>query len=283
MQDRGGLYDREQHVFCGLGRHALLAACAPPGGARQPMSQRVTRHFHPIYMPAPPEATLRSIFEQAAASFFTLNFAADLGPSLLKSVVSSTVDMFAAVSAQLLPTPFKPHYTFNLRDLTKVFLVRPSTPLLPPAAERTAYQWFGPRGPAQLDVACNVLMIRRRTFSDVQSLRLDSAQCGMQGITSVDAQSCATDPLRTVAELWLHECLRVFHDRLTDPADQRFVQRELHGYLAKRFGVQDSFEEVFEGDAQVHFASFAKLGVPLADRAYVRVKGAPRAVRALAG
>jgi hypothetical protein len=33
--------------------------------------------------------------------------------------VASTVDIYNAIRAELLPTPSRSHYTFNLRDLSK--------------------------------------------------------------------------------------------------------------------------------------------------------------------
>jgi len=36
-------------------------------------------------------------------------------------VVQATIDMYNTIAAELLPTPLKSHYTFNLRDLAKVF------------------------------------------------------------------------------------------------------------------------------------------------------------------
>ena len=33
----------------------------------------------------------------------------------------TTISVFHTISAELLPTPAKSHYTFNLRDLSKVF------------------------------------------------------------------------------------------------------------------------------------------------------------------
>ena len=39
------------------------------------------------------------------------------------SVVSATLDVYAAASSQLLPTPLKSHYTFNLRDCSRVVQV----------------------------------------------------------------------------------------------------------------------------------------------------------------
>ena len=37
--------------------------------------------------------------------------------------VQATLDVYEGVQAQLLPTPTKSHYTFNLRDVSKVFQV----------------------------------------------------------------------------------------------------------------------------------------------------------------
>lgn len=39
-------------------------------------------------------------------------------------LVAASLELHAAVSAQLLPTPAKTHYVFNLRDLSKLFGVR---------------------------------------------------------------------------------------------------------------------------------------------------------------
>jgi len=42
---------------------------------------------------------------------------ANMGPA----IVSATVDIYQAIKRDLLPTPAKNHYTYNMRDLSKVF------------------------------------------------------------------------------------------------------------------------------------------------------------------
>jgi dynein heavy chain len=40
---------------------------------------------------------------------------------LAPSIVKTTVDMYLRLKEKFLPTPKKSHYTFNLRDISKVF------------------------------------------------------------------------------------------------------------------------------------------------------------------
>ena len=40
-----------------------------------------------------------------------------MGPA----IVLATVDIYQAIKRDLLPTPAKSHYTYNMRDLSKVF------------------------------------------------------------------------------------------------------------------------------------------------------------------
>lgn len=40
---------------------------------------------------------------------------------LNEPLVDATIRVYATITSQLLPTPTKSHYTFNLRDLSKVF------------------------------------------------------------------------------------------------------------------------------------------------------------------
>ncbi|CAN0036036.1 unnamed protein product, partial [Sphacelaria rigidula] len=40
---------------------------------------------------------------------------------LSASIVEATIAVFNTITRELLPTPQKSHYTFNLRDMAKVF------------------------------------------------------------------------------------------------------------------------------------------------------------------
>ncbi len=39
----------------------------------------------------------------------------------IDTLVKATIKVYTTITTELLPTPAKSHYTFNLRDLSKVF------------------------------------------------------------------------------------------------------------------------------------------------------------------
>jgi hypothetical protein len=57
--------------------------------------------------------------------------------ALLPGLVAATISTYNTLRAELLPTPAKSHYTFNLRDLSKVFQVRLGSVLHPLPALHT--------------------------------------------------------------------------------------------------------------------------------------------------
>jgi dynein heavy chain len=63
--------------------------------------------------------------------------------ALIRPIVSSTVELFTAITAELLPTPAKSHYTFNLRDISKVFQgILTISPLAIQTADTVSRLWI---------------------------------------------------------------------------------------------------------------------------------------------
>ena len=117
--DYGGWYDRKERTFRRIVDTVLLAAMGPPGGGRNPISQRLIRHFNVINATPLDDESLHVIFDTILGGF-TTPFAEPVR-LLAPAVVSATILVYNTIAEQLLPTPSKPHYTFNLRDLGKVF------------------------------------------------------------------------------------------------------------------------------------------------------------------
>jgi len=64
------------------------------------------------------QRSMELIFNSILKGFLTPTKGLD---KLSYSIVKSTIDIYFKISKDLLPTPSKSHYTFNLRDVAKVF------------------------------------------------------------------------------------------------------------------------------------------------------------------
>ncbi|XP_075260085.1 dynein axonemal heavy chain 6-like isoform X4 [Convolutriloba macropyga] len=118
--DFGGLYDRDKLFWKNYLDMTLCSACAPPGGGRNPVTPRLIRHFAMLAIPAASENTLKTIFKNILTGFFTAYEFNNIVKGLTDSVVSAAVEIYVRMSVELLPTPAKSHYVFNLRDLSKI-------------------------------------------------------------------------------------------------------------------------------------------------------------------
>ncbi|KAJ8313399.1 hypothetical protein KUTeg_009027 [Tegillarca granosa] len=116
-QDFGGMYDREKLFWKEIQDVTLAAACAPPGGGRNPVSPRFFRHFAMLSIPSPSEHSLKHMFMQILVGFL-MDFPTAVR-QCAEPVVLAAVEIYGRMSTDLLPTPAKSHYVFNLRDLSK--------------------------------------------------------------------------------------------------------------------------------------------------------------------
>jgi len=97
----------------------LLAAMGHPGGGRTVISPRVLSCFHTINITFPSEPTVKRIFGTLINSKL-VDFDEEIKP-VGEMMTAATYELYQKVCAELLPTPDKPHYVFNLRDISRVF------------------------------------------------------------------------------------------------------------------------------------------------------------------
>lgn len=116
--DQGGFYDLKKFMFMEVSDCVFMAACAPPGGGRNGVTPRLFRHFNMVWTPDLSIRSMETIFTAILKGF--LSFTKGL-EKFAPSIVKSSVDIYSKIRTELLPTPTKSHYTFNLRDLSKVF------------------------------------------------------------------------------------------------------------------------------------------------------------------
>ncbi|CAH1982445.1 unnamed protein product [Acanthoscelides obtectus] len=117
--DFGGWYDRKNiGDFRNIIDVNFVGSMGPPGGGRNPVTARLLRHFHYLTFLEMEDDSKRKIFGTILS--FWLSRAPDCA-GYYENILSSTLDVYSTILHELLPTPAKTHYTFNLRDLSKVF------------------------------------------------------------------------------------------------------------------------------------------------------------------
>lgn len=119
--DFKGFYDRENLFWKDITDVTLFVGAAPPGGGRSQVSTRFSRHFTIINIPAANDSTLSHIFGSILGGFLTSKSFDSEIIKLRNSTVNASIELYNKIAEELLPTPAKFHYTFNLRDISKVF------------------------------------------------------------------------------------------------------------------------------------------------------------------
>jgi len=117
--DNMGWYDRKALEFRRIIDVIFVVACGPPGGGRNDVTARFYRHFNIINYVDMSDDSLRLIFTTILTNF--------LGPFEQEvqlhgaGLVKATIQLYNTILEELRPTPTKPHYTFNMRDISKTF------------------------------------------------------------------------------------------------------------------------------------------------------------------
>jgi dynein heavy chain, axonemal len=124
--DYQGWYDIDtpEREFRKLTNVRFAAAMGPPGDGRNSVSSRYIRHFNVIYVEPYSEESLKYIFSTVMDWFFAAKSVppfAEAVKSMKDSVVSNTIFIYQETMNRFRPTPAKSHYTYNLRDVSKIF------------------------------------------------------------------------------------------------------------------------------------------------------------------
>ena len=118
--DKGGFYDRKKLNFIYVQSTNLCICAAPPGGGRSDMTRRFTRHFNMVAFASQSSETLKMIFRSILGGFVNSGFTDGIR-KLSDQIVFSTIEVYETILKEKKPIPSKFHYTFNLRDVSKVF------------------------------------------------------------------------------------------------------------------------------------------------------------------
>jgi dynein heavy chain len=119
--DHKGWYQRDskEKEFRTVVDIILVSAMGPPGGGRSAVTNRLQRHYNYLTYAELASQSVSMIFSKILGRFFG-GFEAEVKEQLTK-LVEATKVVYAGVQQRLKPTPNKSHYTFNLRDMSKIF------------------------------------------------------------------------------------------------------------------------------------------------------------------
>ncbi|XP_035261919.1 dynein heavy chain 3, axonemal [Anguilla anguilla] len=97
----------------------FVSAMGPPGGGRNDITGRFTRHLNIISIDSFDDETLSKIFTSITDWHFGNGFDATFF-RLGKIMVQATMAVYKDAMESFLPTPSKSHYIFNLRDFARI-------------------------------------------------------------------------------------------------------------------------------------------------------------------
>ena len=120
--DSGGFYDKKKLFFKQVDKTMFVGTCAPPGGARNAVSDRLLRHFHVLWFTEPKASSLEAIFSSIMSGHLdtVAPEIANAQQGCVYNFVQAAITIYRRVCDKMRPTPEKSHYTFNLRDASKV-------------------------------------------------------------------------------------------------------------------------------------------------------------------
>ncbi|NWJ00116.1 DYH3 protein, partial [Crypturellus undulatus] len=117
--DHGHWYDKKDTSKINIIDVLLVSAMGPPGGGRNDITGRFTRHLNLISICSFDDDVLAKIFTAISDWHFSKGFESAF-LRLSKMMVHATMAIYKLAVENFLPTPSKSHYVFNLRDFSRV-------------------------------------------------------------------------------------------------------------------------------------------------------------------
>jgi dynein heavy chain len=118
--DKRHWYDSSDTSKIHINDMMIIAACGLVGGSRQDVYARFLCHFNVFAINLFSDETNFKIFQSLLLDVYKRNgHAADVIQSCT-NIVNATIDVYNFAINEMLPTPSKSHYVFNLRDISRV-------------------------------------------------------------------------------------------------------------------------------------------------------------------
>ncbi|CAL6082691.1 Dynein_heavy chain [Hexamita inflata] len=199
-----GWFDLKELTFKSIIETTVVASMVQAGGSRNPVTQRLLRHFNVIDFLDMNEQQLKNIFGQIVEWWsnkqFDFNIVKDMNPKLVsacKKLVDMGVSIYDRVRSGLLPTPSKEHYTYNLRDLSKLF---------------QGFMMVEPK---------NIYFDAQKSIQQNQQVFYEQSEC-----------------IGNLLKVFIHENQRVFGDRLINQTDQKWLLNTIDEQMQKHISLR---------------------------------------------